>query len=263
MKKSIILLMLSGCVVLSLAFNWPFNKNPQKKAAPSRQDQSSSSSMVETSANVSQPIEEAVPEAKNPKNDMQTKAVAVPSDRSSSSNAENEKGVAAHTESDKKALGRNSEGGGKTPQNVTLSRIANLQRIQTKALKTTTTPAMIRQKSVTPSLTVDPEVMKIQNQIGEIIRANEKVDVRQQEDVAELKRIADMTQIHKAILADLMKKKPQKKVEVIDAGEILRQEKIRLIREETEKNRAVLEKIAQRKEKSQGDVGNAMPPAKR
>ncbi|MDD5218304.1 MAG: hypothetical protein PHS88_09410, partial [Candidatus Omnitrophica bacterium] len=97
----------------------------------------------------------------------------------------------------------------------------------------------------------------------EISRENEKVDVRQQEDFAELKRIADMTQIHKAILADLMKKKPQKKVEVIDAGEILRQEKIRLIREETEKNRAVLEKIAQRKEKSQGDVGNAMPPAKR
>jgi hypothetical protein len=105
------------------------------------------------------------------------------------------------------------------------------------------------QKSPVPSLpsgAVDTSVVNIQNQIKEIIRINESLKANEQRHLAEIQRIMDQARVHQRILEELRAAKGTKgKAKPSEAEELLRQEKLRLIQEETEKNKKFIEGLEQ------------------
>jgi hypothetical protein len=109
-----------------------------------------------------------------------------------------------------------------------------------------------------PSGKADPAVEKIQNQIQEILRVNEGLRVQYKDQAADIQKIMDQARIHREILKGLDDNRPlgQKPVELLDAKEILRQEKIRLIREQTTKNQAMLEDLKKKRSELQKTTAN-------
>jgi len=95
-------------------------------------------------------------------------------------------------------------------------------------------------------------VAKIQEQIQEMLRVNEGLRVQYRDQAEDIRRIMDQARIHREILKGLEDNKglSQKPVELLDAKEILRQEKIRLIREETAKNQAFLDNLQKERNES-------------
>lgn len=89
----------------------------------------------------------------------------------------------------------------------------------------------------------EASVAKLQEQIQEMLRTNEGLKIRYKEQAADIQKIMDQARIHRDILKGLEENKPlvQKPVELLDAKEILRQEKIRLIRDQVAQNQAFLD----------------------
>jgi len=86
---------------------------------------------------------------------------------------------------------------------------------------------------------VKPDVQIVENQIQDIIALNRGIKQTQ-----EVQRIVQQAQIHKMLLSGLKAPMPrQTAVNATDADEMIRQEKIRLISQETEKNRKIIESI--------------------
>ncbi len=88
-------------------------------------------------------------------------------------------------------------------------------------------------------------VNKIQDQIRDMLRVNEGLKVQYREQAADIQKIMDQAKIHEQILKELDENKirSQRAVELLDPKEILRQEKIRLIREQTMQNQAFLDNL--------------------
>ncbi|HTL48603.1 MAG TPA: hypothetical protein VL688_11150 [Verrucomicrobiae bacterium] len=92
----------------------------------------------------------------------------------------------------------------------------------------------------------DLQVIRIQKQISEIIRANEKIKQARQAQIAQIEQITDQAKIHRKLLEEIQeKKKDAGEVKSEDVDEILRQEKMRLIGQETEKNKATVDSFDQ------------------
>ena len=94
---------------------------------------------------------------------------------------------------------------------------------------------------------VRPDIAGTQKQIDEILRLHEQIKKVSQSQALEIQRITDQASIHKKILQDLQKTgvaDVRKKYLAKDAAELLRQEKIRLIQEQTLQNRNWIERVS-------------------
>lgn len=102
----------------------------------------------------------------------------------------------------------------------------------------------IAQQDISPLK--DLEVVKIQKQINEIIETNEKFKSLQQSQTDQIRQITEQAQMHRRMLQDLEEKNksPQQDLKKDDVDEILRQEKMRIIENETEKNKLLLDHLA-------------------
>lgn len=94
-----------------------------------------------------------------------------------------------------------------------------------------------------PQVTLE-DSLRIQRQISEMIKVHEQLKLRYQSQAAEIQRIAEQAKIHQRILQDLEKQRRVTAKETLDAQEILRQEKIRMIIQETQKNQSYLNGLA-------------------
>jgi hypothetical protein len=108
--------------------------------------------------------------------------------------------------------------------------------------------AQINQDVQTREIMQRRQVADVNRQIQEIIRINENMKTSQRAQAAEVQRISEQARIHQQILQDLENaKRSRNTVQAGDVSEILRQEKIRLIREQTERNRQVMENLERSK----------------
>ena len=109
-----------------------------------------------------------------------------------------------------------------------------------------------------PSSIPDPSIVRIQQQINEIMRLNEMLKGRNQSQMAEIQRISDQARIHQKILKNLQveaETEGKEEVKASDAAAILYQEKLRLIRDETETNRKKIQEL-QEKNSQESDKKN-------
>ncbi len=91
-----------------------------------------------------------------------------------------------------------------------------------------------------------PSVSDVQRELTELIQLNETIRQTQQGQVKSAQQIIEQARIHQRILDDLNAADPAvRNVQPTDAQEILRQEKLRLIREQTERNRRIIESLNQ------------------
>ena len=103
------------------------------------------------------------------------------------------------------------------------------------------------------SLPNDSEVLDLQKKINEVLIMNDKLKGSYKTEAIQAQQVADQAKIHQKILQDIQKtriKQVAPKNPAEDATEMIKQEKIRLIREQTEKAKKMLEK-AQDEENSQ------------
>ncbi len=101
----------------------------------------------------------------------------------------------------------------------------------------------IAQQDISPLK--DLEVVKIQKQINEIIETNEKFKSLQQAQTDQIRQITEQAQMHRRMLQDLEEKnKSPQNLKTDDVDEILRQEKMRIIENETEQNKLLLDQLA-------------------
>lgn len=103
------------------------------------------------------------------------------------------------------------------------------------------------------SLANDSEVLDLQKKINEVLLMNDKLKGSYKSEAIQAQQVADQAKIHQKILQDIQKtriKQVAPKNPAEDATEMIKQEKIRLIREQTEKAKKMLEK-AQDEENSQ------------
>jgi len=94
----------------------------------------------------------------------------------------------------------------------------------------------------------DPSIVRIQEQIKEIIRFNDDLKTKRQDQIREIQRIRDQAHIHQKILDDIKKyQKAKPEIKQSDTDKILQQEKIRVIQNETAKNREFINSLHQGK----------------
>lgn len=87
-------------------------------------------------------------------------------------------------------------------------------------------------------------VQEVNQQLQSIIRMNESMKASQTAQAAKVQEIGEQARIHQRILKSLQTANPRTKtVTSSDADEILRQEKIRLIREQTQRNQQLMENL--------------------
>ena len=95
-----------------------------------------------------------------------------------------------------------------------------------------------------------PNIQKIQKQINDIIKLQETLKQTQQGQLSEIQKIIDQAKIHQRILDDIkMTKASRERVTPAATEQLLEQEKVRLIGNETEQNKKRLENLAQGGEK--------------
>lgn len=94
-------------------------------------------------------------------------------------------------------------------------------------------------------------VKQIEDQLNEILTVNENLKKLYAEHVAEIQRVTEEARIHKQILQSLEAVKAAKNPISADTQELLRQEKIRLIQQETDKNRQFLHDLNNGKSSNQ------------
>lgn len=102
-------------------------------------------------------------------------------------------------------------------------------------------------KSANAAFNKEPlEILKLQKQINEILETNERLKRQQESQLDQIKKISEQSVIHRKMLEDLERKKSSKAEEIpaSSVDEILRQEKMRVIQQETEKNKEYVNKIS-------------------
>lgn len=95
----------------------------------------------------------------------------------------------------------------------------------------------------------DPSITKIQAQINDIIRLNESLRGKYKDQVDEIQRVNDQARSHKRILEEINSRRQKEKpsLKPSDAETILQQEKIRLIRQQTDENKKFIDGLEQGK----------------
>lgn len=94
-------------------------------------------------------------------------------------------------------------------------------------------------------LSQDPEIMKIQAQIREIVKINESLKNNFAGQAAEIQKINDQSRIHQKILSELDTGK--KNTANANPENFLNREKVRLIEEQTEKNQKFIADLKNQK----------------
>ena len=110
--------------------------------------------------------------------------------------------------------------------------------------------------------TTRAEVERLQQDLKNIIQLNEQLKPKYKEQKEQLQKIGEWTKINQKILQDIKSKtaKPSKSAyKIADTEEILRQEKLRFIQQETEKKRATIQKMQD--ENTTVPAANAAPKA--
>lgn len=108
-------------------------------------------------------------------------------------------------------------------------------------------PVRIVQPVVPP---VDPQIIKINKEIEQITRLNEMIKVANASHYHEIQKVMEQTKLHQQILENISENpvpdasSPEGKAEAT-----LRQEKIKVIAEETKKNRAFIESLDEEQSK--------------
>lgn len=106
----------------------------------------------------------------------------------------------------------------------------------------------------------DPEILKIQNQIQEIIKINEDLKNNYADQAAQIQKISEQAKIHEKILKDL---EETKKFSRPATENYLDLEKVKLIQKETEENRKFLTSIQNQKPgQGQAPAAGAVPNPK-
>lgn len=90
-----------------------------------------------------------------------------------------------------------------------------------------------------------PSILEIQKDLQEILRIHQTLQLQQLEQVREIQRITDQTKAQERLLKDFAAAREARKAARDSAliDEILRLEKLRLIREDVRQNRSRLERI--------------------
>ena len=87
-------------------------------------------------------------------------------------------------------------------------------------------------------------IEEIKKQIHEIIQIDATLKQGRQQQASEIQRIRDQARIHQQILKDLeASSQKRNSVNASDIDEILKQEKIRLIQQQTRQNREMIENV--------------------
>jgi len=98
---------------------------------------------------------------------------------------------------------------------------------------------------VVPSDESQEAIQRVQRQIEQVIRANEKFKSLHQEQLNEIRRINDQSSFHRRILEEINRhRESSANYKPSDVEEILKQEKLRLIEESTEKNSSFVNNLA-------------------
>lgn len=84
----------------------------------------------------------------------------------------------------------------------------------------------------------EPEIIKIQKQIHDIIKLNDTLKAQYSDQAAEIQKISEQAKIHQRILQDLEKTKSE--IKTTSSDSLIVQEKVRQIRKETDANRKFL-----------------------
>ncbi len=90
---------------------------------------------------------------------------------------------------------------------------------------------------------IDISILNLQKQISDIIKLNESIKASQRGQVTEIQKIIDQARIHQRILTELKEGEEKGEVKPADAEALLRQEKVRLIQEQTEQNKEFIDEI--------------------
>lgn len=92
----------------------------------------------------------------------------------------------------------------------------------------------------------EQEIVGILQQINEILAANEALRSEHQSQLEQIKKITDQAVMHRRMLQEIdSNRKDSGVLSEDDVSEILRQQKLRLIRNETEKSKAFLNALAE------------------
>ncbi len=104
----------------------------------------------------------------------------------------------------------------------------------------------------------DPEIVRIQAQIKEIVKINESLKANFSGQAAEIQKINDQAVIHQKILKDLDDSK--KMAAQGNAENYLNREKVRLIEEQTEKNQKFIQDLKSKTTPSVSGASNLSNP---
>ena len=87
----------------------------------------------------------------------------------------------------------------------------------------------------------DQVVRQIRSELQAVMDLNQKINSAQQSQSAQLLRIQEQAQIHQRILGEIQKTTVDKKIQTPSHEALLAQEKLRVIREETLRNKKTLD----------------------
>ncbi len=101
---------------------------------------------------------------------------------------------------------------------------------------------------------VDPAVTQVQRQLRDVIQLNETIKIQRQTNMAEMLRLLNQIRANQELLKVLEEAKKQREEEkkkrkergefdVTDSDELLRQDKLRAVKDETEKNEDILRSL--------------------
>ncbi len=137
---------------------------------------------------------------------------------------------------DESAAGNQAED---TVQSVTIPEIPKIPAIPS-------IPKVLKPSQTIPKAAVqDPEVERIKKQIQDIIKINEGLKAHYADQAAEIQKIGEQAKIHQKILRDLETTRSQQKTST-NSEAYINQEKIRLIRNETEKHQKFIDALQQK-----------------
>lgn len=224
-----ILMAVSLLVVVNTGFTWFQPQQKEKKNSTSDSPQTGSpqtaSRTLETSTiEVSKPDKAAVAQTQSSVNEAVRNTVSF--DPSSSQQA-----ISGAADAVRQVQGIQSVSSFKSPAAAAGSNVPAPVNLP------------IAQQDISPLK--DLEVVKIQKQISEIIETNEKFKSLQQSQTDQIRQITEQAQMHRRMLQDLEEKnRSPQTLKTDDVDEILRQEKMRIIENETEQNKLLLDQLA-------------------
>ena len=100
----------------------------------------------------------------------------------------------------------------------------------------------------------DTAVLETQHQLEGIIQVHKNLQLEHQKEIQEIQRIIEQARTHQRLLKELSQEKglsagASSSVTKIDLEQAIRSQKIQLIKEQTEKNRAEIQALEQKEKK--------------